>query len=99
MIVLSAFFQAQPGREAELEAHLRGMIAPVQDEPGAQVYALHRSREHVGHFFFFEKYSDQAALDAHMATPYLHALLAAIGPLLAVPPAVETYTEIAAIAR
>lgn len=99
MIILSAYFQAKPGQEAALETALRGMIPHVQQEPGAITYALHRSHETAGHFFFFERYADQDALDAHMAKPYLRSLLDEVAPLLAKPVGVETFTEIAAIAR
>lgn len=99
MIVVSAFFRAREGREAELEAALLGMIPHVQDEAGAVVYALHRSRVRAGHFFFYEKYTDQAAVDAHMSKPYLKALLDVIEPLLAAPLEVDLHEEVGSIVR
>ena len=97
MIVVSAVFQAKPGCEAELESALRAMIAPVGKESGAIEYAVHRAQDDGGRFFFYEKYRDQAAVDLHMATPYLKALLAKVPALCASAPVVEFYQPLASI--
>lgn len=99
MIVISAVFKAKPGCEAELESALRAMIAPVGEESGVLEYALHRAPDDAGRFFFFEKYRDQAAVDLHMATPYLKALLDKVPALCAGAPAVDIYQPLAAIKR
>ena len=97
MIVVSAVFQAKPGCEAELESALRAMIAPVSKESGALEYAVHRAQNDAGRFFFYEKYRDQAAVDLHMATSYLAALLAKVPALCASAPVVEFYQPLASI--
>lgn len=97
MIVVSAVFQAKPGREAELESALRAMIAPVGKEDGAVEYAVHRAVDDAGRFFFYEKYRDQAAVDLHMATPYLKDLLDQVPALCASAPVVELYQPLASI--
>jgi len=97
MIVVSAVFQAKPGCEAELESALRAMIAPVGKESGALDYAVHRAQNDAGRFFFYEQYKDQAAVDLHMATPYLKALLDKVPALCASAPVVEFYEPLASI--
>ena len=97
MIVVSAVFQAKPGGEAELESALRAMIEPVSKESGALEYAVHRAQDDAGRFFFYEKYRDQAAVDLHMATSYLTALLAKVPALCANAPVVEFYQPLASI--
>ena len=97
MIVISAVFQAKPGCEAELESALRAMIAPVGKESGALDYALHRAPDDAARFFFYEKYRDQAAVDLHLATPYLKALLDKVPALCAGAPVIEFYEPLASI--
>ena len=97
MIVVSAVFQAKPGCEAELESALRAMIEPVSKESGALEYAVHRAQDDAGRFFFYEKYRDQAAVDLHMASPYLKALLAKVPALCANAPVVEFYQPLVSI--
>ena len=97
MIVVSAVFQAKPGCEAELESALRAMIEPVSKESGALEYAVHRAQDDAGRFFFYEKYRDQAAVDLHMATSYLTALLDKVPALCACAPVVEFYQPLASI--
>ena len=97
MIVVSAVFQAKPGCAAELESALRAMIEPVSKESGALEYAVHRAQDDAGRFFFYEKYRDQAAVDLHMATSYLTALLDKVPALCACAPVVEFYQPLASI--
>jgi quinol monooxygenase YgiN len=99
MVVLTALFQALPGKEAQLELVLKTMIPDVQHEPGALLYALHRATATPGSFLFFERYQDQAALDVHAAKPYLAAMMAKTEGLLAQAPVLAHYEEVAAIQR
>jgi quinol monooxygenase YgiN len=48
---------------------------------------------------FYEKYRDADALKHHSATPHFKALFASIQPLLATPPEIEMYEELAALNR
>jgi len=97
MIVLSAFFQAKPGREAELEAALRALIPEVRKEVGTLEYTVHRAKDDACRFFFHEKYRDQAALDVHMAAPYLKAVLDKVPELCASAPVVTAYQPLVSI--
>jgi quinol monooxygenase YgiN len=45
---------------------------------------------------FYEKYKDEAALTHHSSTSYIKQLFEEVGPLLAQPPNIETYDELAA---
>jgi quinol monooxygenase YgiN len=62
-----------PGREAELEAHLRSLAAPTRAEPGCLAYDLYRSPEHPHEFMRFERWESAAALERHKQTPHLRA--------------------------
>ena len=74
-VVLSVVIEAVPGREADLAAQLEALVAPTRAEIGCLQYRLHRSPEKPGTFFFYEKFADQAALDAHVAAPHFQSFV------------------------
>jgi len=69
-VVLNVHFEAAPGREDDLEEALRALVAPTRGEPGCLAYRLHRDPKQPGKFMFYEKFRDQGALDAHIASPH-----------------------------
>jgi quinol monooxygenase YgiN len=96
MITLVAVLEAKEGKEKEMENALMDMIPKVQPEEGTLAYILHRAQNKPGKFLFYEKYKDGAALTHHSTTSYMKELFEKIGPLLAGPPSIETYDELAA---
>ncbi len=70
VVVLEVHLEAASGREDELEQQLGALLQPTREEPGCLAYELHADPEHPGKFLFYEKFKDQAALDAHLATPH-----------------------------
>lgn len=99
MITLTAILRAKQGREAELESLLKAVVPKVEAEAGTLRYILHRHTGEPGTFFFYEQYTDKAALDFHSSTPYLKELFGSIADLLAEKPVISLYEEIAAIQR
>ncbi|GAB2884898.1 putative quinol monooxygenase [Uliginosibacterium flavum] len=97
MITLSAVFHAKSGREADLKAALCAMIPEARKEPGTLEYTVHQAKEDPGMFFFYEQFRDQAALDIHMAAPYLKALLDRVPELCASAPVVTFYDRLSSI--
>jgi len=70
MIALAVTYVIAPGREAEAEGHLRELIAASRREPGCRSYDVFRAQDDVRSFFIFERYDDEAALEAHRASPH-----------------------------
>jgi quinol monooxygenase YgiN len=69
-LVLVRFFP-KPGRETQVESILRGMVVNTRQEPGCLRYDLLKTQLNERDVFvLFEKYQDQAALEAHRATPH-----------------------------
>ena len=68
---LVAVMRARPGKEEELEAGLKALIEPTKAEDGCHTYALHRGSEDPSLFIFYENWTSDAHLDAHLAMPYL----------------------------
>ena len=97
MLVITATFQAKPGREADLEAALRALVTSVGAEVGVVDYALHRSPDAAGTFFFYERYRDKAAFDHHLGTPHLAALLAVVPELCTEAPVITNHERLVSI--
>ena len=74
-IVLSVVIEAMSGRGDDLAALLSSLLAPTRSEPGCISYELSRSLEKPETFLFFEKFADQAALDAHIASAHFQTFL------------------------
>jgi|SRR4051794_16987527 quinol monooxygenase YgiN len=82
-LTLTAFFQARPGKEAELRSILTGIVAPTRREEGCINYDLHISTEKSGEFLFYENWISEAHLNRHGETPHIQALLSRIDELCA----------------
>jgi quinol monooxygenase YgiN len=74
-IYMFAKFEAKAEKRDELFARLHEMVVLTTKEPGCVFYHLHIDREAKNIFYFMECWKDQAALDFHMQTPYVQAIL------------------------
>jgi quinol monooxygenase YgiN len=75
---------SRSGREKQLTALLRGMLAPTRAESGCKLYELYESNSK-GRFYFYEVWESQAALDQHAASPHFKHLEQTIGELVQEP--------------
>ncbi|MBB5372932.1 putative quinol monooxygenase [Acidocella aromatica] len=94
-ISVFATLTAAPGKTDALRAVLTALVAPSRAEPGTLQYTLHEALETPGVFHVYETYKDQAAVDAHMASPHLQKALSEAGPLLGAAPSITTAKQIA----
>jgi quinol monooxygenase YgiN len=94
-LTVVATFVARPGKEAELRAALTGLVAPTRKESGCINYDLCISTESSAKFVFHENWTGKAALDAHMQTPHIQALLPRVDELCAKAPSITTWEQIA----
>ena len=74
-IILSVMIEAVPGREEELAGLLGALVVPTRAEPGCLGYELNISTENPAMLFFYEKFVNQKALDAHVSSAYFRAFL------------------------
>jgi quinol monooxygenase YgiN len=70
MIVLVVNYRVKPGTEELAKEYIRKMQQNTRQESGCRLYMGHQSLEDPRQFCLYEQYDDQAALDAHRATPY-----------------------------
>ena len=68
---------------------LRALLVPFAEtsakEPGCLVYTLMEVIGEPGRFLTFERWKDKAALDGHMVTPDIKAIVPKLEPVLAKP--------------
>lgn len=72
-----ALVEAKPGKEADVEAFLRGGQAIVEQEPGTRVWYAFRVNDST--FGIFDAFEDEAARQAHLSGQ-IPAALAEVGP-------------------
>jgi quinol monooxygenase YgiN len=71
-VIVVATLRAAKGRGDALAALLTEQAGVIRKtEPGCLVYRVHRSTQDSDAFLFYEIYSDDAAFDAHRASPHL----------------------------
>lgn len=85
----------RPDRVPQLHALLVSLLAPTRREKGCIRYELLQNAADPTDFTFVEEWADQAAIDAHMATPHVQHVLANVGDLLTAPPDIRTYRAVA----
>ena len=85
---------AKPGKEAEVEAFLKGGLPVVQGESGTVTwYAL---KSGPGAFGIFDTFADDTGRDAHLNGQLAAALMAKADELFAKPPAIVKLDLLAA---
>ncbi|GER84196.1 MAG: antibiotic biosynthesis monooxygenase [Thermogemmatispora sp.] len=68
--IVAAYWRAKPGQEETIRRVLEIMTPLSLQEPGCLFYQPHRSPDDPRLFFIYEQYADEAAYEAHMATPH-----------------------------
>jgi quinol monooxygenase YgiN len=93
-VALLVKMEAKPGREAEVEAFLRGGLPIVQDEPATAAWFAFRGGPST--FYIFDAFPDEAGRQAHLTGRVAAALMAKAPDLLAQPPSIEKVDVLAA---
>jgi quinol monooxygenase YgiN len=96
MVKVALFVQleAKPGKEADVEAFLRGGLALVEDEPATIAWFALRLGPST--FGIFDAFPDDAGRQAHLAGRVAAALMSQAPDLLAQPPTIENIDVLAA---
>jgi quinol monooxygenase YgiN len=68
--VVIAQYTVRPGEEEQVASALRNMRAPSRAEPGNLDYQVLRDPQQPGRFVLYERYADEAAFQAHLATEH-----------------------------
>ena len=65
MVVLAVTWIAKPGQEAAVAEVFTKLQGASRQEPGCLMYIVHRHRTDGRRFFIYERYRDDAAMQAH----------------------------------
>lgn len=95
MIIVMARICSRAEAAEELQRLLLDLVGPSRKEPGCISYELFRDEESPLEFVTLENWSDQRACDAHMGTPHVAAAIAKAANLLAQPPVIHRYAQLA----
>lgn len=76
---------SKPDTADALRALLVPFAAKARKEPGCHEYVLMEVESEPGRFLTHERWTGHAALDAHMKTPHIAALVPKLEPVLAKP--------------
>ncbi|HOW09037.1 MAG TPA: putative quinol monooxygenase [Bacteroidales bacterium] len=68
--MITARVYVKPGKEADFISAAKMMIENSNKEEGCLGYMLYQDPYESTNFIFVEKYKNQAAIDAHFASPY-----------------------------
>ncbi len=75
-VVVVGSFTAQPGKEAEGLEAFKALVEPTHAEDGCILYALHQGSDDPARLAFVERWASREALDAHLQSPHVQAILA-----------------------
>ena len=95
MVKIIARISAKTETAAELRQILVALVPPSRAEAGCVAYELFQDDDDPRDFITFETWADGAAADAHLATPHVAAAIARAGSLLAQPPLIHRFTQLA----
>jgi quinol monooxygenase YgiN len=69
-LFLFARFHVREGREDEIEATIREVVAPSREEPGCLAIDGYRSTRDPRLFYVHSRWTDEAAFDRHAELPH-----------------------------
>lgn len=81
MLIVAGVIQIDPTRRAAAEEAFGKMRTATLKEAGCIEYQAYVDRADPGTLFMFEKWTDQAALDAHFISPHMADFGAALAGL------------------
>ena len=92
MLVVIATVRAKAGKERKLAEVLKRFLAPTRKESGCIQYDLHIDKNDPTAFAFYERWVDDAALDAHLNAPHITSGFAAMASLIDGPASIGKYS-------
>lgn len=95
-IAMIAKLTAVDGRRDELVAALEKIYDTVENESGTLVYALHTDAGDANVVWFYELYTDNAALEAHSKSEGMAQMITALPGLVAGAPEMHALTPVRA---
>jgi quinol monooxygenase YgiN len=93
-VTVYARFKAKEGKTEEVKQALSSLIAPTRREEGCISYDLHQSHDDPSQFMFYETWESKAAIDNHMQTPHIGAVVSRVDELVEQPYEISTWEKL-----
>ncbi len=87
--------RAKEGAGPKIEAAFARALKPTRKEKGCLAYDLNRDAKHPAEYIVYERWQNLAALEAHLQSRHITALLDELSSALAGPPEVRILTPAA----
>lgn len=95
MVKVIARISSKADVAAELRQILTDLVTPSRREPGCLSYELFQDEENPLDFITMEQWTDSSAVEAHLATAHVGEAIAKASSLLAQPPLIHRFTQLA----
>ena len=69
-LVVTAFWQVNPGEEGAIAGLLKQFLPEAQKEPGVKEFQIHQNVAKPREFFFYEVFAGEAAFADHQQTDH-----------------------------
>jgi quinol monooxygenase YgiN len=76
-LIVTAFWQVNPGEEGAIANLLKEFLPRAQQEPGVKEFHIHQNMAKPGEFFFYEVFAGEAAFADHQQTPHFKEIIVA----------------------
>lgn len=84
-MIVTAIFEAKPGKAAELRAQLHAGAVESWKESGVRAYTVHELIDKPGTFMNIEVYGSEADFESHLETAHVKSFIGMLDELLAKP--------------
>jgi quinol monooxygenase YgiN len=74
-LIVTAFWQVNPGEEAAIAGLLRDFLPKAQQEPGVKQFQIHQNAAKPQEFFFYEVFAGEAAFAEHQQTRHFKEII------------------------
>ncbi len=79
MLIVTGVVEVSEAGVEKASAAAQEMVAETLKEPGCLIYEFSQILGHTARFRVYEEWQDQAALEAHFATPHMATFQAVLG--------------------
>ena len=74
-LIVTAFWQVNPGEEAAIAGLLKDFLPKAQQEPGVKEFQIHQNATKPEEFFFYEVFAGEAAFAEHQQTRHFKEII------------------------
>jgi quinol monooxygenase YgiN len=74
-LIVTAFWQVNPGEEAAIAGLLKDFLPKAQQEPGVKEFQIHQNATRPEEFFFYEVFAGEAAFAEHQQTRHFKEII------------------------